>query len=71
MTSNPLFRKDPMLRYALELGFTIKPGRRHWHATHPNGGHTIISFGRKRHPRSERNTMAALKRASIHHPPQP
>jgi hypothetical protein len=53
-----------MLRYAIELGFVIKPGRKHWHACHPNGGHTTIPFGRKRHPRSERNIQASLKRAA-------
>jgi hypothetical protein len=63
--SNPLFRKDPMLRHAIALGFSIKPGRKHWHATHPSGGHTTIPFGRKRHPRSERNIQAALRRAAL------
>ena len=64
MNHSRIFTKDPMLRYALELGFEISPGRRHWHARHPNGGHTIIPFGRKRHPRSERNITAALRRAT-------
>lgn len=66
MTHNPLFRRDPMLRYAISLGFAIKPGRRHWHAHHPSGGMTIIPFGRKRNPRSERNIQAALRRAAFH-----
>lgn len=61
---SPLFRKDPCLRLALELGFSITPGRRHWHLRHPGGGYTIASFGRKRSVRSERNTMAAIKRAA-------
>lgn len=67
----PLFRKDPCLRLALELGFSIKPGRRHWHLCHPGGGYTIASFGRKRSPRSERNTLAAIKRAASTPSPAP
>lgn len=51
-----------MLRLAISLGFSIKPGRRHWHATHPNGGHAIIPFGRKRNPRAERNITASIRR---------
>ena len=46
---------NPLLRYALQLGFTIAAGSKHWHATHPGGGRAIIPFGRKRHPRSDRN----------------
>jgi hypothetical protein len=65
MNRSALFRKDPCLKLALELGFIITPGRRHWHLSHPNGNHTIASFGRKRHARSERNTMAAIKRAAL------
>lgn len=65
MNNSRIFTKDPMLRYALELGFELTPGRKHWHAKHPSGGHTIIPFGRKRHPRSERNITAALRRATI------
>lgn len=53
-----------MLKYAISLGFEIRPGRKHWHATHPNGGHAIISFGRKRKPRAVRNIQASLKRAA-------
>lgn len=64
MTGNPLFRKDPCLKYAIELGFQVVPGRKHWHARHPNGGRTIVPFGRKRSARSERNIYASLKRAS-------
>lgn len=60
-----LFNKDPLLRYALALGFELSPGRRHWHARHPGGGQTIIPFGRKRHSRSERNISAALRRAAL------
>lgn len=55
-----------MLRLAISLGFSISPGRKHWHATHPLGGHTIIPFGRKRNPRAVRNIAASLKRAAIH-----
>lgn len=64
MTGNPLFRKDPCLRLAIELGFSIKPGRKHWHASHPQGGHVPIPFGRKRSPRSERNILASIRRAA-------
>lgn len=62
--TNPVFRKDPCLKYAIDLGFSIVPGRKHWHARHPNGGHTIVPFGRKRSPRSERNILASLRRAA-------
>lgn len=65
MPTNPLFRRDPMLRYAIALGFELKPGKRHWHAVHPNGGMTIIPFGRKRPPRAERNIQASLRRAAF------
>jgi hypothetical protein len=58
-----LFSKDPCLRYALALGYQLTPGRKHWHAHHPNGGRTIIPFGRKRSTRSERNILASLARA--------
>lgn len=61
---NPLFRKDPMLSLATDLGFEIRPGRKHWIAIHTNG-RTIIPFGRKRHSRSERNIKAALYRATL------
>ena len=53
-----------LLRYAQSLGFAITAGGKHWHATHPAGGHTTIPFGRKVHPRSTRNIEAALRRAS-------
>jgi hypothetical protein len=59
-----IFSRDPCLRYAVALGFSIKPGRKHWHATHPNGNHTTIPFGRKRSPRSERNILASIRRAA-------
>lgn len=52
-----------MLRLAISLGFEIRPGRKHWHATHPAGGHTTIPFGRKRNSRAERNITASLRRA--------
>lgn len=65
--TNPLFRKDPCLKYAIELGFQLTPGRKHWHARHPNGGRTIVPFGRKRSARSERNIHASLRRAAHDH----
>ena len=49
----------PLLRYAAALGFTVTPGRKHWHARHPLGGWAIVPFGRKYHPRSERNIAAS------------
>lgn len=55
-----------MLRYAISLGFQIKPGRKHWHATHPAGGHATIPFGRKRNSRAERNIQASLRRVIMH-----
>lgn len=61
---NRLFSKDPMLRYAISLQYAIKPGRKHWIATHPNGYRTTIPFGRKRHPSSERNIKAHLDACS-------
>lgn len=57
-----LFLKDDLLRLAINLGYTIKPGRKHWHATHPSGGTTIIPFGRKRSPRSQRNIESRIRR---------
>jgi hypothetical protein len=62
--SRRIFSKDPCLRYAIALGFSISPGRKHWHAAHPNGNHTIIPFGRKRSPRAERNILASIRRAA-------
>ena len=55
---------DPLLRYARSLGFAITAGGKHWHASHPSGGHTTIPYGRKRHPRSARNIEASLRRAT-------
>lgn len=57
-----LFQKDQLLRLALDLGYTIKPGRKHWHASHPNGGSTIIPFGRKRSVRSHRNIESRIRK---------
>jgi hypothetical protein len=54
----------PVARYAIELGFTLTPGSKHWHASHPGGGRTIIPFGRKISPRSEQNIRASLRRAA-------
>lgn len=57
-----LFLKDELLRLAISLGYTITPGRKHWHASHPNGGSTIIPFGRKRSSRSHRNIESRIRR---------
>lgn len=56
--------QDPLVRYAMGLGFTLTPGGRHWLAIHPGGGRTILPFGRKRSPRSEQNIRASLRRAA-------
>lgn len=54
-----------MLRLAVELGYAITPGRRHWHLTHTTtGSRTILPFGRKRSTRSVRNITAHLKRGA-------
>lgn len=57
-------RRDPLLRYARELGFQITPGSRHWHCSHPSGGFAIVGFGRNRSWRREQNSRAALRRAA-------
>ena len=62
--AKPNLRNDPLIRYALELGFVVRPGGRHWHCIHPGGGQTILSYGRRRSVRNERNSMAALRRAA-------
>jgi hypothetical protein len=50
---------------ATELGYEIRPGRRHWRLTHTvTGSLAIVPFGRKRSPRSERNVIASLKRGA-------
>lgn len=57
-----LIAKDQLLRLAVQLGYTIKPGRKHWLATHPSGGTTIIPFGRKRSARSHRNIESRIRK---------
>ena len=54
----------PLTRYAQALGFTLTAGRKHWHATHPEGGRAVVPFGRKVSVRSFRNVQASLRRAS-------
>jgi hypothetical protein len=75
-----LLNADPMLRLAVELGYSITPGRRHWHLTHEiTGSRTILPFGRKRSTRSVRNITAHLRRGAkdplvhpvLKHTPQP
>jgi hypothetical protein len=53
-----------LLREALALGFTLRPGSRHWHASHPSGGRAIVPYGRKASDRSQRNIRASLRRAA-------
>lgn len=54
-----------MLRLATELGWQVRPGRRHWHLTHPvTGSTTILPFGRKRSVRSTRNIQSHLRRGA-------
>ena len=63
--TNRILNADPMLRLARDLGYDIKPGRRHWHLTHSTTGSvTILPFGRKRSTRSVRNITANLKRGA-------
>lgn len=57
-----LFQKDQLIRLAIQLGYIITPGRKHWHATHPDGGYTIIPFGRKRSVRSHRNIESRIRK---------
>ena len=54
----------PLLRYAAALGFSLKPGSRHWHASHPSGGRAIVPYGRRLSFRSLRNVRASLRRAA-------
>jgi hypothetical protein len=56
--------RNPLARYALALGFRLTPGRRHWHASHPAGGRTILLFGGRISDRSQRNIRASLRRAA-------
>lgn len=57
-----IFSKDPLLKLAIELGYTITPGTKHWLAAHPNGYTTRISFGRRRNRRAYLNQQACLMR---------
>lgn len=54
----------PLLRYALSLGFTLRPGSRHWLASHPSGGRAVVPYGRRLSFRSLRNVQASLRRAA-------
>jgi len=56
--------RSPLARYALALGFQLTPGRRHWHAHHPNGGRTVLPFGSRIGSQSQRNIRASLRRAA-------
>ena len=56
--------RNPLARYALALGFRLTPGRRHWHASHPGGGRTVLPFGGRLSVRSQRNIRASLRRAA-------
>jgi len=53
-----------LTRLAAALGFTLTPGGRHWHASHPSGGRAIVPYGRKISDRSARNIAANLRRAA-------
>lgn len=53
-----------LLRYAQARGFTLTPGSKHWHATHPSGGRAIVPFGRRMSVSTERRVMADLRRAA-------
>lgn len=54
----------PLLRYAAAMGFSLTPGSRHWHASHPSGGRAIVPYGSKISRRSWRNVIASLRRAA-------
>lgn len=54
----------PLVRYAIDLGFSVTAGSKHWHARHPDGGWTTIPFGRKCSDCSLRNIKASLRRAA-------
>lgn len=54
--------KDKLARLAVSLGYTLKPGSKHWHAHHPSGGYTIIPFGSKSSFRSQRNIESRIRK---------
>jgi len=56
--------RSPLARYAIALGFQLTPGGRHWHASHPGGGRTVLPFGSRISDRSQRNIRASLRRAA-------
>jgi hypothetical protein len=56
--------QNHLTRLAAALRFTLCPGGRHWHATHPGGGRAIVPYGRKISDRSARNIAANLRRAA-------
>lgn len=57
-------RRTPLVRYAVELGFSLTAGSKHWHGRHPGGGWAIVPFGSNLSDRSVRNVQASLRRAA-------
>jgi hypothetical protein len=50
---------------ALNLGYEVHPGRRHWHAIHSlTGSMVILSFGTKASFRTHRNILSRLKQGA-------
>lgn len=57
-----ILTSDPLLRLATELGWIIRPGRKHWRLSHPiTGSTTILPFGRRRSIRAARNIESRLR----------
>lgn len=64
VTSPRLINKDPILRLARNLGFSIQAGSNHWIVLHKGGGRTIVPYSKKRSGRKELNIISSLKRAA-------
>ena len=57
--------RNPYVRWALELGYEIHPGTRHWHAIHSvTGTLVIVPFGTKKSFRDHRNIRSRLKQGA-------
>jgi len=62
--STPSAAAGPLVREALALGFTLRPGSRHWLAAHPCGGRAIVPYGRRYSSNTERRVIAKLRQAA-------
>lgn len=57
------------VRFAEQCGFdSFEHGSKHIKAYHPNGGWTIIPYGRKHSDSAERNIRARIKRTAMQLP---